>query len=289
MKNEVMEQRFNGIEGLPTLPLVLQQLQKVINNPRSNMSQIAVVVAKDQALASRSIRLVNSAFYARTKPVTSIQQAIVTLGLKTLNNLMLGLSVIKMFDSSRQYGYDPNAFWEHSFATALMAKKLVAVTGYDVDAEECFVAGLLHDMGRLVMEQFLHDDFITALQASQSDKKSLLCCEIEVIGFSHADVGAWLGRRWNIPTTLIYAMELHHDPVMVDTMELTGSEKNIVRLVTAANEICITGKIGSSGELIPNTRVCEAMSKMSPAILNRLLEETRGEVNATLHEWRKML
>ena len=110
MSNHLLEERLNGIEGLPTLPLVLQQIQKVMKNPRSSIAQIASVIMKDQSLVSRVIRLVNSAWYARSTRVSSVLQAIVTLGLKTLNNLMIGLSVVKMFDQSGRGEYDHEKF-----------------------------------------------------------------------------------------------------------------------------------------------------------------------------------
>ncbi len=282
---EQLKERLSGIEGLPALPLVLQQIQKVMSNPRSSMSQIAMVVAKDQALASRAIRLVNSAYYARANPVSSVQQAIVTLGLKTLNNLMLGLSVIKMFHNSEVLGYDPQSFWKHSFGTAILARKLASLTRYQGEIEECFVAGLLHDMGRLVLEQYLHADFIKALTLTQGHDSALLVREMEVFGFSHADTGAWLGRAWNIPRQFTIAMEFHHSPESL--VESTPAEKKMLHLVTAANELCSDGRIGASGESRLMTRAVSGFSELTEDMKVRLLEETRKEVDSTLEEWNR--
>ncbi len=283
MINDTLEKRLEEIEGLPTLPLVLRQLQKVIQNERTSMAQIAAVVAKDQALASKAIRLVNSAWYGRTTRITSIQQVLVTLGLSTLNTLMLGLTVIKLFDNSRTHGFNARSFWEHSFGTALLAKKLALQGGKGCDAEECFVAGLLHDMGRLVMEQHLHEEYVAALQLMQNNKQTLLSAEEAIFGFSHTDTGAWLGKKWNIPRKLILAMELHHS--LLFPPDLTHQEKEVVKIVSAANKLCLEGNIGTSGELSNSPGTVHPHNGFSTETCIRLVGETQKEVTATLREW----
>ena len=278
-----LENRLEEIEGLPTLPLVLRQIQKVMNNERTSMTQIAAVVAKDQALTSRAIRLVNSAWYGRTTRVTSIQQVLVTLGLKALNSLMLGLTITKMFGSSNGCGFDGKAFWEHSFGTALLARKLAKELKSGCDAEECFIAGLLHDMGRLVLEQYFHDDFMATMKRMRETGQSLLTAEKNIFGFSHTDAGAWLGRKWNIPQGLTLAMEFHHTSVV--PLDLHPNEKHTVNIVSAANELCLAGNIGSSGEHAPSTVASHFRNGWSAELCTRLVNETRQEVTATIQQW----
>ncbi|MCX7726127.1 MAG: HDOD domain-containing protein [Chitinispirillaceae bacterium] len=285
MKDQIIEQHLSGIDNIPTLPLVLQQIRKVVSNSKSNMAQIASIVSKDQALASRTIRLVNSAYYARSTRVTTIQQAIVILGLNTLNNLMLGLTVIKIFDNTKSILFDHNAFWKHCFGTALLSKKIAEVTHCGGDKEECFIAGLLHDMGRLVMEQFMHDTYIKALQKSQESKSPLIGKELETFGFTHSDAGSWLGRRWNIPLSLIYSMEFHH--LSNYPSSATQTEKDIIRIVTAANELCNIAQIGSSGENKLTTNATITFSSLTKEVCKRIIEETAKEVDSTLNEWKK--
>jgi HD-like signal output (HDOD) protein len=280
-----LEERLSGIEGLPTLPIVLQQIQRVINHPGSNMAQIAAVVGKDQSLTSRVIRLVNSAWYTRTTRVASIQQAIVTLGLKTLNNLMIGLSVVNAFDSTKILGYDPQKFWEHTFGTAILAEKISLLIAYRGDRSECFIAGLLHDMGRLVLEQFMHDDYVVALQKASEVNKPLLTHEMEVFGFSHADAGAWLGQKWNIPSPLIAAMKYHHCPEKA--VDIPPAERDLVRIVAAANELATAGTIGTSGERHLVTNVATTIQKLTAETRIKMIDETRQEVITTLNEWNR--
>jgi HD-like signal output (HDOD) protein len=286
MTNTQMDEYLSQIEGLPTLPIVLQQIQKIMNNPRSSMGQIAAIVAKDQALASRAIRLVNSAYYARASRVNSIQQAIITLGLKTLKNLMLGLSVVKMFKNSNMLGFDPRAFWEHSFGTALIAKKIAGFIGHP-DKEECFIGGLLHDMGRLVLEQYMHEKFFEALAEAREKKESLFLHEVQTFGFSHAAAGGHLGRLWNIPMPFVIAMELHHHPMRMCEVH-SDNDKKLLRTIILANELCIDGRIGDSGESDTLTSEIKTEKALNNDTMSSILSETRKEVVSTLNEWTRL-
>jgi HD-like signal output (HDOD) protein len=202
---QIIEQKLEMIESISTLPMVLRQIQKVLSNPTNSIDQIAVV-AKDQALASRSIRVVNSAYYGMGKRVTSFSHAIVILGLNTLNSLMIGLTVVKVFKNMSIKAFDPEKFWVHCFATAIIAKALAEHFGRK-EPEKYFVTGLLHDMGRLVLDQFLHANFARAILFAHTNNKPLLRTESKTIGFNHAEVGEWLSRNASL-TKRIYTFSL---------------------------------------------------------------------------------
>ncbi|MBD3343910.1 MAG: HDOD domain-containing protein [Chitinivibrionales bacterium] len=283
MKTALIEEKLGGIENLPTLPMVLRQIRKVMNNPNSNMSNIAAIVAKDQSLAARTIRLVNSAYYARRTRVPSIQQAIVVLGLTTLHNLMLGLSVVKMFQGSRLLGFNIDEFWQHSFAVALLSKKMASLPGVDIDPEESFIAGLLHDMGRLALQQFLHDDFEKALKQSGANKTSLCSEEKNVFGFDHADAGAWLGRRWDLHEKITGVLEYHHRPFEIPS-EYNRHEQ-LIHIVAYANDICTDESIGNSGQSVVGERKYRGLPPRTDNEMRIKVEETVSEVISVVEEW----
>lgn len=285
MKEELLEEKLGGIENLPTLPLVLQHLQKLVNSPNSNMNQIANVVMKDQALAMKTIRLVNSAFYARPQKVTSIRQAIVLIGLDILKNLMLGLSVIKMFNTTDSFGFSPARFWEHCFGVALLARKMAIKTRVG-DPEEYFIAGLLHDIGRLVLEQFLHDEYSSALKKAHDTKTSLLIKEIEMFGFSHAEAGGWLGKRWGIPESIIVIMDFHHKPEILPPGQ-SGYKKMLLTIVCADILSKVKG-IGYSGDPCVNEKSVPEIDGIDEKTLQIMVEETQKEITQTVHEWNKV-
>ena len=285
-KDLLLEQKLGSIENLPTLPMVLRQIQKVIQSSSSSMDQIAAVVAKDQALASRTIRLVNSAFYGMRERVTSISHAIVVLGLNTLNNLMIGLSVVKLFKNSKFLGFDPEKFWEHSFGTALIARTL-AKDVCPKDGETAFISGLLHDMGRMVLDQNLHDEFSKSLFQSRNEAKPLHECEKMVLGFDHADAGAWLGRKWGLPDALIAGIGYHHNCQTLP--EALQGHGELVRIICIANRLCLSAGIGASGDQDYRSSGLYPVEGKSGKQVQEITDLVRKEARNTIDEWNKAL
>ncbi len=281
-----IERKLGSIQNLPTLPLALRQMQKVMKDPRSSMGQIAMVVAKDPAMASRAIRLVNSAFYGMRERVTSINHAIVILGLNTLNGIMIGISVIKLFKNSPIIGFSPEKFWEHCFGTALLAKSLAEIEE-NSDPDQLFITGLLHDMGRLLLEQFLHEEFSKSLLLARQGKKPLLECEKEILHFDHAGAGAWLGRKWGLPEVIIASMGYHHRKQDLPD-DLQGFSEQ-TRIVSAANRLCNYAAIGSSGETPYCSSALCPVENVPEQKIKEIVDKARSEVRLTIEEWNKAL
>ncbi len=286
MKDLVIEQKLGNIEEIPTLPIVLRQIQKVLKNPNTNMSQIAHVVAKDQALSARTIRLVNSAFYGLGKQVTSITNAIVILGLNTLNNLMLGLTVVKLFKDAKIRGFDPEEFWKHCFSTALIARYLAQYRD-DLDPEECFICGLLHDMGRLVMDQYAQDDFLKALEISHKKDLSLYKCEETVFGFTHADIGAWLGRKWQLPESIFASLQYHHSFESIPNEYKNYTET--VLAVASANDLTGIARIGNSGEHKYPAGSLKRYKGITKQMCAEVVSRARKQIDSTIAQWENAL
>ena len=284
MNEENIQARLESIDALPTLPLVLVQLQKLMRNPKSNMGQIASVVSKDQALTSKTIRLVNSAYYGLMSRISSIRQAIVILGLNAVNNLMIGLSVIRIFEKKGYIGFDHEAFWEHSFGTALIAKGIAVELHYK-EPEDCFIGGLLHDLGRLVMEQYMHKDFIKAYTTSRKNRTSLLQEEQSIFGASHADVGVFLAKKWLLPDYLTAVIACHHS--YPEVSESVSVHKGLIAIVVKANQLANKFGIGDSGEnnVAPDT---DFITQLPASIdYNGIVEMAQADVLLTIQEWMK--
>lgn len=275
--------RLEEIDQLPTLPMVLRQVQKVMKNPNSNMAQIAAVIAKDQALASRTIRLVNSAFYGMRNRVTSVHQAIVILGLTTVINLMLGLSVIKIFaDSEKKQGFDHDAFWEHAFATAILAREL-GKKASNPEPDDCFIAGLLHDFGRLVLEQFFHDEFMIAVNKARDENLPLSLAEHQCFGGSHAVIAGFLARRWQLPEVLTACIQFHHGLKHIPPEQ--AIYKPNVLLVAKANQIANKNHLGNSGEGRAAGDSHFSEINLLPAEEDALVKQVRSELETVRREW----
>jgi HD-like signal output (HDOD) protein len=210
-KSEALK-KLDLIENLPTLPVIVQQIQKLIENPKSNMSQIATIITRDQSIAARVVRLVNSAFYGIGTKISSIQQAIMLLGLNTVKNLVIGVSVVKIFESAQSSTiFDRQKFWLHTFACATGARLIAKNLNLD-EPEDFFMAGLLHDIGILVLDQFFHDEFIAILKEIVKTKSELTLVETSVLGLTHCEIGEVVANKWRIPGFLAMAIRHHHKP-----------------------------------------------------------------------------
>jgi len=229
--------RLDGIDNLPTLPVMVQQIQKLIASPNSSMNQIGTLISKDQAIAARVVRLVNSVFYGLGKKVSSIPQAIVVLGLNTVKNLVTGVSVIRMFNSvDTTSRFDRDAFWLHSFGCAMGARLLAKGLGRH-EPDDYFLAGLLHDIGVLVLDQFFHDEFSRVLTYADEKHVEYYTAELEVLGITHSEVGAMVAEKWKIPDFLIEAIRYHHTPVN-QKPEINCEVINVVHIAdVAANNL----------------------------------------------------
>jgi HD-like signal output (HDOD) protein len=206
----------NRIHNLPTPPTVFAQVNKVINNPNTSAYQIGAIIAEDPALSAKILKLTNSAFYGLSRTVTSVKQAIVILGLDVVKSLVLSASVFETF--SKRNSIDKvflDQFWRHSLLVAFMSRIISRTKNFPsfLEAEESFSAGLLHDIGKLVILTHLPDEF-TKIKAARESKPIAATCylEEEVLGFDHAAVGSYLCQKWNLPEHLTQSIQFHHSP-----------------------------------------------------------------------------
>lgn len=197
---------------LPTLPLIAQRVVSLLNNPCSSAADLERVIKHDQALTARVLKLVNSAYYGFPRHISTVGQGIVILGYKTLKELVLSISIADLFRMKGQAKvFDRAALWQHAVATAVGAKILARRAGVPFE-EDAFIAGLLHDIGVLLLDLCLAEfDEIIALTTTGG--LPLIRAEEKVLGFNHTLVGKLLGERWNFPPFLVEVLRYHHRPV----------------------------------------------------------------------------
>ncbi len=281
MENNDLFDKLKGIQ-LPSLPIVVREVQKLINNPDSTLDQIAQVIEKDQAIASKTLRLVNSAYYALKEKISSITEAINFLGLKTVNNMLLNLSVMKIFKEANLTSFfNPALFWVHSVGCGLLSKKMAVEIKHD-DTELCFTAGLIHDIGRLIFYQFFTKEFFTAIKQSIDGDIALSLKEKEIFGFNHCDLGYHLAKKWDLPDNLAYPIKFHNDISNIP-QDLDPHRKTIM-IIAKANQLCNKYDIGKSYE---NHSISDRQFQ-EPEYQERQIEEKITEVNqeikTLLHE-----
>jgi putative nucleotidyltransferase with HDIG domain len=199
-----------NLDDLPSLPAVVMELLNSIDQDDVDISVLAKKVSYDQALTAKTLRLANSSLYGLQVKVTTIQQAITYLGFQTTRNLITAAAVTGCFAEGHCPGFDHKAFWRHSIATAACAKVLARQMRFNQDY--AFTAGLLHDIGRLVLVSCFPNQYSITLAYREEHDCYLLEAERKVLGVDHVDAGMALAEHWNFSDTMRLAIGGHHDP-----------------------------------------------------------------------------
>lgn len=213
--NSKVKSVVSNIRNLPTPPIVFHQIQKVINDPNVSADKVASILSEDPAMSVKVLRLTNSAFYGLSKEIESVKQAVIIVGFEAIKNLVLSASVLDMFKNKDSQSEEQENYWRHSLSTAIccriLARKLKS-RGM-VDPDSAFSAGLLHDVGKMVISTFLPDEYCQFKNARLDDSLSSdYELENKLFGFNHAQIGGVLGMQWKIPQKLIEAIIRHHNP-----------------------------------------------------------------------------
>ena len=212
MEKSQLKKILNNIKDIPTLPQVFVKLTELVNDPRSSAKDLGRVVSIDQSQTARLLKLVNSSFYGFPRKVASVTEAIALLGFNAVKNLCLSISIFDLFaDSNGASGFNREKFWQHSIGCAVGGKVLAKYIGYP-EKEELFIAGLLHDIGKLLLDQFFHDIFQQITTLVRERDMLMLEAEREVLGLTHAQVGQMLAERWKLPFKLVDTIAYHHQP-----------------------------------------------------------------------------
>lgn len=246
------EELFEKIEDkgqLPTLPSVITIVLELIRSSKTSASDIGQAISSDIALSTKILKIVNSAFYGFPKKIGTVSQAVVILGFNTIKSAILGVSIIEAFDDMHKgeaVYFDREEFWKHAIGTASASRAIAKVIGF-AEVEEAFVAGILHDVGKLILDQFANNKFREIIRRVHTEKIPMEKAEREVIGFTHSSIGSFIIDKWNFPETLSKAVLFHNTP------NLSGDDVEINKLVSIihiANIISRSLNIGSSGEAI---------------------------------------
>jgi putative nucleotidyltransferase with HDIG domain len=200
----------HSLQDLPSLPVVVMELLGSIDQDDVDISVLARKVSLDQALTAKTLRLANSSSAGLQVRVTTIQQAITYLGFQATRNLITAAAVTGCFPAGKCPGFDHRVFWRHSIATAACARVLARRMRLNQDF--AFTAGLLHDIGRLVLVTSYPERYAAVLARRQRDDRQLLEVEKEVLGVDHVMAGAALAQHWQFSDTMHHAIAYHHAP-----------------------------------------------------------------------------
>lgn len=228
------------IHDLPTLPSVYKRVNDLLQNPYTSANDIAAVVSEDQVITTKLLRLVNSAHYGFPEKIETVSRAVSLVGMQAVRDLVLATSVMDLFHEEKVEGWSLGEFWRHSLGVAV-ASRAVAGALKHPQQEEFFVAGLIHDIGKVVWLQYFREELVQVLAESQRQRKTMITVENELLGINHSRVGRLVAKHWGLPDRLIDAIAWHHDP------RLSESHMSFVSVIHVADCLANALRMGSSG------------------------------------------
>ncbi len=239
--------KLETITDLPTLPAILDRLREAIQNPRSDAGKVASIIEDDPAMMAKILKVVNSALYGgSTGQIDSLKLAISRLGFNAVNNVAISTSVFTAFSDIGGV-FDYKEFWRHCVSTGIAACAVMQLCRPNLkkryEKEFLHLAGLIHDVGKLVFARYFHDEFIQAIELSKKERIPLIQAEYKMFGTDHTAVGAWLGKRWKLSEPMVETILWHHKPGRAKP-----DHQEVVRICEAANYICNFRMIGNGGD-----------------------------------------
>jgi putative nucleotidyltransferase with HDIG domain len=249
---ESVQSLVDTVGELPTLPDVVAKVNGLVQDPATSAADINGVISVDVSLSARILKIVNSPYYGFHRRITTITYAVVILGFNAVRNLALSAFVFDVFRRSGRSPLDLPRFWQHSIGSAVAAAatgRLVArQTGREVDpkiGEDAFMCGLLHDIGKVLMSQYLKDDLAKVMAEVERADCLFLEAEAETLPYTHAGAGAALLEHWELPEAICAAVRAHHAPA---EGEVPGRERLLAAITHVSDILARALLIGSGGD-----------------------------------------
>ncbi len=237
----VLERNYKNIGTLPT---VVSNLIRILNDPKSSTKDLAKVITADKVLSTRLLKMVNSSYFGLRNDVIDINQAISIVGYNVIRSFTF---CVTLFDSAFPPGtsFKKEDFWIHSLAVGACAKR-IAVKYNLPNQEEYFVAGLVHDIGKVFMYQFLPDTFFNIIKVVEDQNCPFYNVERNILQSDHAEIGAWIMEKWKLPEMLLQSIRFHHYHMFQGETQAVPSQ-----IIGLSDNIVKELQIGSSGDNIP--------------------------------------
>ncbi|MFH1700855.1 MAG: HDOD domain-containing protein [Candidatus Zixiibacteriota bacterium] len=211
--SRALDKIVSSIGQLPATPVIISSLMGLTADVNTDIEKITQALMLDQSLTAQVLKLSNSSFYGRPKEILTLKEAVILLGFKTLRSLVVAASTHGLYTSPG--GENHNKLWEHALATAI-ASRLIAKVVHHPQVEEAFIAGLLHDIGKLVLLQKKPNEYKEVILTVEKTGGKFIETEDEKFGFNHTDAGLLILHKWSFPAELINAVYEHHNPIDLD-------------------------------------------------------------------------
>lgn len=262
---------IQSMENLPTLPHFINELVEMVESEKYSAKDLSGLISKDQSISSVILKLVNSAFYGHMSKISSINQAVVILGFNTVKSIALGSSIFG--SRGGKHGLYRKKLWTHSLGVATTSRILAQKSGYK-DVEEAFIGGLLHDVGKVILDSIFPEEFEKVLQIIERENVFMREAEKEIFDLDHAEASKILLTKWQLPASVANAVSYHHE-----ISKAQPQYADLAAIINIADIICQTLMIGSGGN--------KKVSLFSKTVLNTL-NVSHSEIEGVKREIKKI-
>ncbi|HSW62909.1 MAG TPA: HDOD domain-containing protein [Dissulfurispiraceae bacterium] len=229
-KDKALRVLVQKIPKLPTLPMIAERILGMVDDDVASVETIVETVAQDPAIAAKVLSFANAAFYGAGEPVLSVRDAVMKIGFKNIRSIALGISLMTIFSESKEkFASAYHRIFLHSVSVGVISRQIAEKVACEL-ADKAFIAGLLHDIGKLVINKYFEDDYARILDEFNNGL-FLIDAEKKVLGITHADIGVWLADKWNLPAIIQDAIEFHHAP------SEAKNNRKLVALAHVANAV----------------------------------------------------
>ena len=223
LPNPAIREKVSKMERIPSMPTLYLELVRQLQSPNSAIDDIAKTVSRDIGMTVQILKIVNSAFFGLSRPTSNIAEAISFIGVETVKHLVLAAGIFRQFESRKLGGISLETLWQHSSRTAAAAQSIAKNERAGRQAvEDAMAAGLLHDVGKLVLASNYPEQYEEIGRQAQANRVEWLVQEREVLGFDHADVGGYLLGLWGLPPAVVEAVAFHHFPTKSERASFTA-------------------------------------------------------------------
>ena len=249
---------------IPSLPTVAVKALELINSGSSSVDELEKIISRDQSFSSRLLRIANSPYYGMNRRIDTISSGVMLIGFNTMKSLVIAAS---LKDMHRKFGLFEQKLWEHSLGVSVASSILGKVSKMS-PSEEALVAGLIHDVGKTVLNNSMPDKYAIITQKVHEESARYTEVEEEYLGYNHCDVGGLIARKWKLPKNLEMVIQYHH------TETLPAFEDNayeaLCQIVNVADALCLSQSIGMKGP--DNIQVPYSILGLGESGYNKVLE-----------------
>jgi len=271
---------LKSIQTLPPFPATIRKVMALAGDPDSSLTELVAVVRLDQAITANILRICNSAYFGLRRPVDNVSDAIMHMGKKNVLRAVITAGLSRYFRPQKGYDVKGGDLWEHAVAVALMSQ-ICAARISRPDDTRLFTAGVLHDIGKMVLGEFVHEAWHKIQELTEKQKYSFLEAEEEVIGVNHAELGGEIARIWKFPDEILKAIAYHHRP------DLLADGDAVPWIVYLSNQVCHVMGIGVGTDAMAYRAVGDVAGRFD--LKQRDLEDMMAQLHKSLQDARELV